>query len=285
MHMPASHTSELHTPSSDSGRIVIPVDGAAKTGKGEVAAELAGQLTKKYGVPFIPVSSGTLYRAVAYTAIRMGLIDRAALEREKAGLQLSEAAERRVSALARSSRFEFKLGPLQRQRALFKDCLPSVRIFCDQHDLTDAVGSNIFGNAASIISRIPAAKQALSGRLRTVLAQHHIIIDGRDMCRVFADAKLKVRVTAPEKDVVGRLMRSLYPRSRRGTHAWRAREAAIVRELSLRRKSDAVGNPHTADDAFEVNNPNGGVLSAVAAIIRAAEQKGVFAGLKAPAGG
>jgi cytidylate kinase len=143
---------------------VIAVDGPAASGKGTVAAGVAGALGFHY------LDSGSLYRLVALQALwtAVALTDQTSL-----------------AELARGLPVAFDEGS----------------ILLAGEDVTDAIRAENVSAAASQVAILPDVREALFDRQRAFLRPPGLVADGRDMGTVvFPDARVKVFVTArPEE--------------------------------------------------------------------------------------
>ena len=139
---------------------VIAIDGPTASGKGTVAAAVAGRLG--FGL----LDSGALYRMVALAALR-------------SGTRLDDA-----SALA---------GLAGRLQARFDHG----RCLIDGLDATEAIRDEAVGEAASRLSVFPEVRAALLAAQRAFLRPPGLVADGRDMGTVvFPEALVKVFLTA-----------------------------------------------------------------------------------------
>ena len=139
---------------------VIAIDGPSASGKGTVAARVAGALGFHY------LDSGALYRLVALAAQRAAadLDDEAALARIAASMDVAFAEG-------------------------------SVRL--DGVEVGEAMRAEEVGAAASRVAARPAVRSALLARQRGFRRPPGLVADGRDMGSiVFPQAPLKVYLTA-----------------------------------------------------------------------------------------
>ncbi|MPM65640.1 Cytidylate kinase [bioreactor metagenome] len=141
---------------------VICIDGPTASGKGTVAAAVAGKLGYRF------LDSGAMYRITAYAAIQAGhLID--------------AAHEERISALARQLPVHFQDG----------------RIWLDKEDVSEAIRTEEAGMNASKVSALPQVRLALVDLQHSFQQLPGLVADGRDMGTViFPAAPLKVFLTA-----------------------------------------------------------------------------------------
>ncbi len=141
---------------------VLCIDGPTASGKGTVAAAVAGQL----GYHFL--DSGAMYRITALAATQ-------------AGLAIEPANEAAIARLASTLPVRFTEG---------KVLLASV-------DVTEIIRTEEAGMNASRVSALPAVRAALVGLQHSFRCLPGLVADGRDMGTViFPDAPLKVYLTA-----------------------------------------------------------------------------------------
>ena len=137
---------------------VIAIDGPSASGKGTIASRVANRLGFHY------LESGALYRIVALLSLREDTLD------EKRLVELGEAMD-----------VAFEEGD----------------ILLGDEPITDKVRSELVGNRASEVARVPRLRQALLRRQRAFRRPPGLVADGRDMGTVvFPDAELKVFLTA-----------------------------------------------------------------------------------------
>ncbi len=135
---------------------VIAIDGPSASGKGTVAARVAGALGFHY------LDSGALYRLTALAALRSGV----------------DAADApAIARLAAALPVEFRDGGT----------------WLGGEEVTLALRSEEVGTAASGVAAYPAVREALLARQRAFQRPPGLVADGRDMGSVvFPDASLKV---------------------------------------------------------------------------------------------
>jgi CMP/dCMP kinase len=137
---------------------VIAIDGPSASGKGTIASRVA----KKLGFHYL--ESGALYRIVALLSLREDTLD-----------------EKRLVRLAEDMDVAFEEGDI---------------LLADE-SITDKVRSELVGNRASEVAKVPPLRQALLERQRSFRQPPGLVADGRDMGTVvFPDAELKVFLTA-----------------------------------------------------------------------------------------
>ncbi|MDO4637278.1 MAG: (d)CMP kinase [Lautropia sp.] len=157
--MPSSHSAPH--PAARAAVPVIAIDGPTASGKGSVAARVAGSLGFHY------LDSGALYRLVALALM-------------KAGRDGSDEAAARQAAQTLSPAF-----------------LPDGRILLDGEDVSAAIRADEVGLQASRVALHPAVRVALNSLQHRARRAPGLVADGRDMGTVvFPDAPLKVFLTA-----------------------------------------------------------------------------------------
>lgn len=145
---------------------VITIDGPSGSGKGTVGHRLAAALGWNL------LDSGALYRILAYAA-----------KQHAVDYSNSEA----LVLLAAHLDVQFSAG---------NDPYIS-RIIFEGQDVTDAIRSPIYGEAASQIGALPAVRDALLTRQRDFCQPPGLVTDGRDMGTVvFPHAALKIYLDA-----------------------------------------------------------------------------------------
>ncbi len=146
---------------------VITIDGPSGSGKGTMAKLIAKTLGWHY------LESGALYRVLAFAAI-------------KKDIKLDD-----VDALAH----EASLLPVR------FDPKDESKIYWENHEVTDEIHTEFYGNLASQIAAIPTVREALLARQRIFKASPGLVTDGRDMgTMVFPDAELKFFLTAGREE-------------------------------------------------------------------------------------
>src|SRR5689334_5204424 len=137
---------------------VIAIDGPSASGKGTIASRVARQVGFHY------LESGALYRLIALLSLREDSLDEARLSRLAADMDV-----------------------------VFDDG----EVVLGDESVTEKVRSELVGNRASEVARLPKLRQALLARQRAFRRPPGLVADGRDMGTVvFPDAELKVFLTA-----------------------------------------------------------------------------------------
>src|SRR5436853_6252642 len=141
-----------------SGAPVIAIDGPSASGKGTIASRVAKSLGFHY------LESGALYRLIALLSLREDTLD-----------------EQRLAVFADEMDVFFDEG----------------EITLGEEPVTEKVRSEVVGNRASEVARLPQLRHALLRRQRAFRRPPGLVADGRDMGTVvFPDAALKIFLTA-----------------------------------------------------------------------------------------
>ncbi len=160
-------------------RATITIDGPAGAGKSTVGRRLARSLNYLY------LDSGSLYRAVAWQARRLGLEinDPGALGRLLPG---------------------FKPG-LRADASGFHLCI-------DGREVTAELRTPEVSRAASLVAKLPAVRQWVKGHLRQLARHGGVVAEGRDQGTVvfpeagfkfYLDATLSIRALRRQRDWQG----------------------------------------------------------------------------------
>ena len=157
---------------------VVAIDGPSASGKGTVAARVAGVLG------FHLLDSGALYRLTALAAQRAGV---------------AWGDEPAVAAVAATLPAEFR----------------GERILLAGDDVTEAIRTEEMGVGASKVAALPAVRTALLARQRAYRRWPGLVADGRDMgsvvfpqaeCKVFLTAAVGARAERRYKQLIGKGM-------------------------------------------------------------------------------
>lgn len=158
---------------------IITIDGPAGAGKSTVGRRLARSLNYLY------LDSGSLYRAVAWQARRLGLEinDPGALGRLLPGLK----PELRTDA-------------------------SGFHLFIDGREVTGELRTPEVSRAASLVAKLPAVRQWVKGHLRQLARHGGVVAEGRDQGTVvfpkagfkfYLDATLSTRALRRQRDWQG----------------------------------------------------------------------------------
>ena len=216
---------------------VITIDGPSGSGKGTISRMLAARLGWHY------LDSGSLYRVLAYAALRDGV----ALDDEPALVALAG----RLSTTCRLPAAD------------------SPAVLLDGRDIHDDLRTEAAGEAASKLAVLPAVRTALLDWQRHCRQPPGLVADGRDMGTVvFADADLKLFLTARPGVRAERRYKQLIDIGKQ------ADLAALTEEVELRDRRDSTRQTaplKPAADAICLDNSDmdeAGTLDSVLELVR-----------------
>lgn len=149
---------------------VITIDGPSGSGKGTVAALLAGKLGWNF------LDSGALYRLLAFAA-------------RNHGVDLTNEEALKVLAAHLDVQFDAAHDG------------HGMIIILEGEDVTDAIRNEQVGAGASQVAALPAVRDSLLQRQKAFREPPGLVADGRDMGTVvFPDAPLKIFLTASAEE-------------------------------------------------------------------------------------
>jgi len=149
---------------------VITIDGPSGSGKGTVAALLAGKLGWKF------LDSGALYRLLAFAA-------------RNHGVDLTNEEALKVLA----AHLDVQFGAAESGQGM--------RIVLEGEDVTEAIRNEVVGAGASQVAALAVVREALLQRQKAFREAPGLVADGRDMGTVvFPDATLKIFLTASAEE-------------------------------------------------------------------------------------
>ncbi|MUT69460.1 (d)CMP kinase [Stutzerimonas frequens] len=200
---------------------VITIDGPSGSGKGTVAALLAGKLGWNF------LDSGALYRLLAFAARNHG-VD---LTNEEALKVLAEHLDVQFGA-ARDGH--------------------GMIIILEGEEVTEAIRNESVGAGASQVAALPVVRSALLQRQKAFREAPGLVADGRDMGTVvFPDAPLKIFLTASAEE---RARRRYLQLKARGDDVNLASLLEEIRERDERDTQRAVAPLKPADDAIQLDS-------------------------------
>ncbi|WP_288527748.1 (d)CMP kinase [uncultured Eubacterium sp.] len=139
--------------------INVAIDGPAGAGKSTIAKAAAKELG------FIYVDTGALYRAVAYNAVKNGVID----------------DEQKIISMLDDTKVELK----------YVDGVQSV--YLNGEDVSGFIRTPEISMGASKVSAIPQVREFLLNLQREIAKTNNVIMDGRDIATVvLPDAEVKI---------------------------------------------------------------------------------------------
>ena len=200
---------------------VITIDGPSGSGKGTVAALLAGRLGWNL------LDSGALYRLLAFAARNHG-VD---LTNEEALKVLAEHLDVQFGA-ARDGH--------------------GMIIILEGEEVTESIRNEQVGAGASQVAALPVVRTALLQRQKAFREAPGLVADGRDMGTVvFSDAPLKIFLTASAEE---RARRRYLQLKARGDDVNLASLLEEIRERDERDTQRAVAPLKPADDAVQLDS-------------------------------
>jgi CMP/dCMP kinase len=168
---------------------VIAVDGSAASGKSSIGRRLAARLE----YPFL--DTGVMYRAITVAAIDQHL-----------DVQNEEA----LAALAQAVSIEVALPPSPDGET---------RVAVNGRDVTESLRGADVEEAVSLVSRVPAVRDALVRQQRAIAASSAIVMAGRDIGTVvLPDADLKLYLDASLEERAFRRHREFESLGRESNH-------------------------------------------------------------------
>lgn len=200
---------------------VITIDGPSGSGKGTVAALLAGKLGWNF------LDSGALYRLLAFAA-------------RNHGVDLTNEEGLKVLA----AHLDVQFGAAEAGHGM--------RIVLEGEEVTEAIRNEAVGAGASQVAALPAVREALLQRQKAFREAPGLVADGRDMGTVvFPDATLKIFLTASAEE---RARRRFLQLKAKGDDV---NLASLLDEIRARDERDtqrAVAPLKPADDAIQLDS-------------------------------
>lgn len=178
---------------------VLTIDGPSGAGKGTVSRAVARLLGWNY------LDSGSIYRSLAIACLQVDV-----------DLHDVEA----VCKIAENLRLTF-------------DCGDELKVFLSGQDITNLLGTETTGNAASIVAACPPVRALLLQKQKDFQQLPGLVADGRDMGSVvFPEARFKVYLTASAEERGQRRYKQLIEKG------IDANLAQITQEIELRDRRD-----------------------------------------------
>ncbi len=201
---------------------VIAIDGPAASGKSTIAKGIASLLDAAY------VSTGSMYRAVAWKAM-------------KAGLDMGKVDEKSIAPVLDSLEMSYEPAP-EGGRELKVDGQ-----FLTHELRTPEVSAN-----ASKVAALPIVRDRMAKLQRAMAGKGLIVMEGRDIGTVvFPDAKFKFFLNASA------LVRARRRLAQEGESASGATVESVAKEIEERDRMDmnrAVAPLRKADDAIFIDS-------------------------------
>lgn len=170
-------------------KIIIAVDGYSSSGKSSMARALAAAVGYRY------IDSGAMYRAVTLYAMRHGMINEGAVDRE-----------RLITALP-SIAIDFEVAG-NRQNTLLNG-----------ENVESEIRQLPVSNNVSLVAAIPQVRHRLVALQQQFGKERGIVMDGRDIgTTVFPDAELKIFVNAPAETRAQRRLKELLDKGEKVTY-------------------------------------------------------------------
>lgn len=215
---------------------VIAIDGTSSSGKGTIAYKLA----QHYGYNYL--NSGALYRLVAYEAL-------------SSGIELDDT--------------EPLVNIAQNLEVTFED----KKVIVNGDDVWPIIGTQTYGNPASIVSRIPEVRYALQDVQRSMAKLPGLVAEGRDMCtNIFTDAQVKIYLDAdPHVRAKRRFL------DEETIHSGKTFEQIYEEILGRdeRDKNKEVGRLYPAEDAKIIDSTNLSREEVLESCVEWCEEKGI----------
>jgi cytidylate kinase len=202
--------------------LIVAIDGPSGVGKSTTARALAERL----GVPFL--DTGAMYRAVALAVVEAGLapLDRQAVERLAAGLDLR----------------------MERRGGVAGDGASSLQVLLDGRPVEEKIRTPEISAATSAIAVYPKVRARLVALQQETGRRFGAVVEGRDIgTRVFPETPHKFFLDADPTIRAERRRRQLAEQGR----LQRLEEVEREMEERDRRDSQRQHSPLTCDDSYQ----------------------------------
>jgi len=209
---------------NNSNKIIIAIDGYSSTGKSTLAKHLAKEMGYVY------VDTGAMYRAVAYYAMKQGLIDENHFDKE--GL-ISD-----LNKIDLNLQFNPKLGYAE--------------IFLNGENVESFIRSIEVSNMVSKVAIVSEIREKLVEQQQKMSLDKGIVMDGRDIGTVvFPEAELKLFMTASAEKRAQRRFKEMTD------NGVQIQYETVLENVTSRDHLDTTRDDSPlvqADDAIEIDN-------------------------------
>ena len=209
---------------NNSNKIIIAIDGYSSTGKSTLAKHLAKEMGYVY------VDTGAMYRAVAYYAMKQGLIDENHFDKE--GL-ISD-----LNIIDLNLQFNPKLGYAE--------------IFLNGENVESFIRSIEVSNMVSKVAIVSEIREKLVEQQQKMSLDKGIVMDGRDIGTVvFPEAELKLFMTASAEKRAQRRFKEMTD------NGVQIQYETVLENVTSRDHLDTTRDDSPlvkADDAIEIDN-------------------------------
>jgi len=228
---------------NNSNKIIIAIDGYSSTGKSTLAKHLAKELGYVY------VDTGAMYRAVAYYAMKQGLIDEKHFD--KKGL-ISD-----LNKIDLNLQFNAKLGYAE--------------IFLNGENVESFIRSIEVSNMVSKVASISEIREKLVEQQQKMSLDKGIVMDGRDIGTVvFPEAELKLFMTASAENRAQRRFKEMTD------NGVQIQYETVLENVTSRDHLDTTRDDSPlvkADDAIEIDNSDMNVDQTYAVAMRYVKER------------
>ena len=228
---------------NNSNKIIIAIDGYSSTGKSTLAKHLAKEMGYVY------VDTGAMYRAVAYYAMKQGLIDEKHFDKE--GL-ISD-----LNKIDLNLQFNPKLGYAE--------------IFLNGENVESFIRSIEVSNIVSKVASISEIREKLVEQQQKMSLDKGIVMDGRDIGTVvFPEAELKLFMTASAENRAQRRFKEMTD------NGVQIQYKTVLENVTSRDHLDTTREDSPlvkADDAIEIDNSDMNVDQTYAVAMRYVKER------------